>query len=372
MPFLDFLKKLFKEKEVEKIIEISLDNMPEKIKKEKENLEKVQENLENQTKDRTSSFLNQLKSRISLLETINIDKRKEQEKIKLIVKENFRLYLDYLKNLVYNLEKRQELKKISNYLLFFSKTSNPAFEKSTLLIGEELGQTRQLISSFAREINSLSEDNKKIEEKQKKIEEISLSMKKIEDSKNLSKDSEKNLESFNSKLLGLKEKKEKLEKEILDLKESKEYAALEQGKQQERQKLEQELLAVKKKIDFKELAKIFHTIEKKNKLIQEYNENFRTSLEQDKTLEIVEMVKSINLDISELKGLKDKMENLKTEKLEEIELIIKNSEDKINLISNEILDINSNIGEENKKIARLNEKISLLENTSLELGKSLI
>jgi len=376
MPFLDFLKKIFGEeqaKEAEK--PISLENLPNKIQQETEKIRGEKEEINKVTKKKVEEFISQIKERINLLENISIDKRKEQEKIKLIVKENLKLYLEYLRNLIHNLEKAEQenyIKQINNNLQFFNRVSYPAFEKSTLLIGDELGKTRGLARFFAKEINNLYGNNEKLIEKNNKINDISKNFNKIEETKNTQKAIEKNVENLNSRKEERRKKKEKLGKEILELKDSQEYQQVLKENEKIKQEIEQELLEIRQKIDFKELAKIYHTIEKENRLIQNYNKNFRQALEQDNNLEIIELAKTANLDISKLASIKIKLDELKTSKPAEIEIIIRNSEDEIKNLDNENLEITSEIAEKNKKIARLKEKISLLEKENLNKAEEIL
>lgn len=364
MGFLDKIKKLFAEEKPQEIQFI--ENPAEKLKRTTNELAGKREELKKRAETAVKNLVASLKHKIVSLENLDIDKRKENEKLKLVVKENFRLYVDYLRKLIYDLEKVNEdyVNKVSQLTNNFMKYSTPAFEKATFLIGEQLGEVKKDVSSFLREISSITQENILVFNKENILKEVSSIKARIEESNLLIINSGKKIEENNKILCMNKEKSSKLESEISNLKESKEYKNAQEQRENSRleiQKLEKEIIKIKEKIDFKLLASIFHTVEKKNSLIHEYANNFRQALEEDKSFEIIELAKAMNLNISQISDIKANIDHLKREKLTEIDLIIKNSEEKISSLKTESEKISLEIQEESRKIEKTKEKIIELE-----------
>ena len=104
MGIFDFFKRKkqeFEEQTEEKISFKEIDNWinekKQKIKdNQKEPLQKIKENL--------SELLDGLDDKIEVLRNFDLDKKKAPERAKLIVKENFNKFIDYLEKLIFDLK----------------------------------------------------------------------------------------------------------------------------------------------------------------------------------------------------------------------------------------------------------------------------
>lgn len=364
MSIIGRIKSLFLTKEnekIEKYTETSLSGINTKIKENQQEIGRKKHELDSLAVNKSKEFISVLKEKIKNLELIDLNKRKEDAKIKLIVRENLNFYISYLKKLVVDLEKAEEkdyIRRANQLFFMFERLAKPAFEKATFLIGEELGEVKNFVSSFIAEIIKLSQENQKQIDKESRLKELISNFEKIENLKKAALSAEKSINLIASQKKEAQVKLEKIKEEINNLKLSQEYALAVEEKLVEEQKIENQLSLIKNKINFKNLARLFHTIESKNKLIKEYQNNFRQSLLDDKNLEIIELAKSIELDISELRQLKQKIEAGKESKINEI---IANSEEKARNLAISLEIMNNSENEEKKKISRFNEKISGLE-----------
>ena len=199
MGILDKIKKFFSEEKIDTPIK----DVPESSDSITSKKQELKVKAEKQVKE----FILHLKDKIIELENLDFSKRKENEKLKLVVKENFALYLEYLRKLIVDLEKPFDIPKLIVIINNFVKFSTPAFEKATFLIGEELGEAKQQINSFLKEISQLSQEYHIISEKESKINAKKMVMDKIEEIKKIQVESTSKIENCNFKIVQQKDKK---------------------------------------------------------------------------------------------------------------------------------------------------------------------
>src|SRR3990172_2327936 len=95
MSFLDKIKNLFEDRtepEAEKISHISISELPAKVESLMNNKQELNQKLKKQIKERISKFETESGNAIKSLANIDLSKRKEYERIKLIVRDNLNLY----------------------------------------------------------------------------------------------------------------------------------------------------------------------------------------------------------------------------------------------------------------------------------------
>src|SRR3972149_2596313 len=99
MSILDKIKKLFEENpepKIEKISNITLGELPAKVEILVSKRLAWNQKLKKQIKERISQFEKESESATKLLMNVDLSKRKEYERIKLIVQENLNLYASNL------------------------------------------------------------------------------------------------------------------------------------------------------------------------------------------------------------------------------------------------------------------------------------
>src|SRR3989344_2240265 len=152
---------------------VKIEELPSKLESKINELTALKEQLKDRISKRVSDFEVEANEKITSLENIDISKRKEYDRIKIIVKENLNLYISHLKRTIDHI-KRSENEVIETYInrLFhtfneFNRVSLRPFEKATILIGDELGSTKAVVNLFIQEINKIVGDNSFIFEKNK-------------------------------------------------------------------------------------------------------------------------------------------------------------------------------------------------------------
>lgn len=88
MSFKDWLKKLFSEEKQENRA-TTLSELPKLIEQETEKLKAVEEQLKQEIKLETEDSISKLRLQVQAAEAVNLSKRKEEERIKVIVRGKF-------------------------------------------------------------------------------------------------------------------------------------------------------------------------------------------------------------------------------------------------------------------------------------------
>jgi len=88
--------------------------------------------------DRINRFVKDLDEQLTILEAIDIEDRKADQRAKAITMGNLQKYLTHVKNLKNRLEKKESFPVINDLLADFYRRSENNYQRATLLIGKEL------------------------------------------------------------------------------------------------------------------------------------------------------------------------------------------------------------------------------------------
>ncbi len=246
---------------------------------------------------------------------------------KLIVKQNLNNFIYYLEKLISDLKELNSesfealINNINSVFSEFEKKSLISFQKSTYLIGEELGKIRDNIAKFFRSFNRIIKENKFSIDQMKLISAIKEKLKEIESLEKIEYENKEMITGIKSKIKGLEEKIENKRKKIADIKKSQKYIEQMKGKQElekTKTKLIIELQKLREMIDFKALARAYHSTEGQMAIIKEYKDNFKDSFERyssEKLLELID-IKEINQEpikekINTIDKIKQDIDNTK-------------------------------------------------------------
>ncbi len=383
MGFIDFFKKITgksSKKEAEKIafdeIENWIGNKEKEIKnKEKEILVLI--------KNRILEVNNELDEKLIALENVDIESKKVEDKIKLIVRQNLNNYINYTKNFMENINnlKEENLEKlittVNGIFLNFDKKSCTSYQKATFLIGKEIAAVKGSITNLSRYLEKVFSKNKDIVDSSKIISFVKLKLRQIEEINETINSVDGRIKYLDEKIMKINEVNKKKLEEIEKIKGSKSYS--ENLKKQKEIKsaekeLEKEFYELKAMIDFKALSNIFHANQEKIGIIKAHKENFQASLYDetnilslldeaglnnetiltkikqinDKKQEIIKNKEAIKKDetedlLTEVKKIKLEIESLNNEKDKELKThnrLKKTREEIIDSIKQELVKIN--------------------------------
>jgi len=379
---MSWLSRIFgKKKTEEKVIEnISFEQVFGKIEEKCKEIVEKDYQIKKSISDSINNFENQLKESIKILEKIDLAERKEYQHIKRITLDNLRLYIDHLRNLIFNLKKIENLEsqsylnRIVVLLNDFNKTSEPYFERATILIGKELGTVKDLIRDFGNSIINISNENSsffKQRDLNKQVKTLidewkanNSSLEALEDNINKLKEN-LNLSQKNS--LGIKQKTQ----EVIESLEHKKDIEEKENYDKNLNELEKEIREIKQRIDFKLLAKYFHYDLKISKIIKDYSENFKIAIENDKALEIQEIIKKAQSLEMDLKDIQTKVIEFNKPFIaktgQEIELLKENLKKSDSKNNNLDIEIKEEYKKQEKLIEKGNELKSKIEKIAKEL-----
>ena len=162
-----------------------------------------------------------------------------------------------------------------------------------------------------------------------------------------------------------------IEKEIEEIRKSENYKKdmeEREGKEKERKEIENKFQELKTEIDFKELGKKYHSIEKLHKIVKKYSNNFVWALMEDKELEFGNLLMDENQK-EQLRELKSKLIELAKEISTKTEERIKSLLDTQKDIKNELKNMESNIENTGKRMRKLVDRKNNLKEEIKSLAK---
>ena len=324
----------------------------------------------------------ELKEEKEALGVINIREKREHEKIKEVVIQNLELYSEILNKFIENLQALNEnelqifMNELNKIILDFDKRSKVPFERATILIGKELGEIKETIFAFLKKLNSLFDEHNKILSSLKALENVKndlINFKNIESEKSEVARIVKQLE-FRQQDIELKE--DKINKKIEEFKQSQEYFMEKEAAERVslmKKQIELAKLKLRKNIDFKRLESLYHSNEKKMKVIKNFEDDFNRVFEKDNDLillfednkkeAIVLEIDKINQELKEIEKIQNSgrgLESIQNEKnqllkqLEEIKEEKMRNAKRLEKIKENLENVKKNI---EKNIESLNIKI---------------
>ncbi|MDP2947179.1 MAG: hypothetical protein Q8N88_03615 [Nanoarchaeota archaeon] len=240
----------------------------------------------------------ELNLKIEILEQVNLKNRRETAFLKERVLNAKNDYINYCLKFLTDILNINEMgdeffNKVDIITSRFKKESFRIYETATILIGEEMCNTKESITKFYRNQNEIYNENKNIFLKKNLlsgiIEKYNI-LKEIEKNKLNIKAEIKNTENeLDYKLVTLQNKKDKLSefKETDEFKETLENKKLEEER---KKKLIERVSMLKKELDFKNLMGIYHKNKKYMELINKYRDNFLDAIIEDNEMRVAEII----------------------------------------------------------------------------------
>lgn len=327
MGIINFLKKIAGMSGVEELDreteKVAFDNIRNLIENKIKKIEDKENEIFVLIKNKISVIIKELDEKVKVLENIDIESIKSEDRIKLIVKGNLNNYINYVKSLTENLYNLKEesfekfIVMLNEIFLDFNKKSHMSYQKVTFLIGNEIAVIKDSIINFSKYLGKVFKENKDIIDSSKIIHSIKLKLEEIDEIKeNIREVDEKN-KSLDREIKNIKETNKRVLEEIEKIKEDDSY--IENLKKQEeiklkREELEKEIFKLREMIDFKALGNIFHVSKEKINIIKAHKENFQTIFQKDDGVNILSLLDEAKLNnetiSSKIKQINDKKEEI--------------------------------------------------------------
>ena len=332
MGFWDFFRKRNKGKEEIENEKISVRELEPWLFNKKTEIKKQEKIFLKLIQERISQLTQEFEEEISVLKKIDVDKKKAEEKIKLIVKENLNNYIYCLEKLITRLKDTSEekdntignvIEKINSIFSDLEKRSRMSYEKATFLIGKEMEKTKESIRLFFKDLEKFLKENQDLTDKSKTISLIEGEIGKFFRVKKIRLEIEKTIFDYDGKINNLKKEIEIKEEKIEEIKKSEKFIEQEKKKKElkkKKEEIEEKIYNLREIINFKSLTNFFHIFEKEMSMIKAYKENFKQAFQKTNGEEIISLLQEAKLQDTEI-----------TKKIEEI--IEKEKEIKNTMIS---------------------------------------
>ena len=303
----DFFRKK-KQPEV-KEQKITSDNLQPWLQNKKAEIEKQETSFSKTVQKRASQLIKELKEKTSALEKLDVNEKRAEQKIKLIVKENLDNYASYTNKLISNLEslnenpKKEVVEKINSFFSDFEKRSKISYEKATFLIGKELREIKDSIRVFFRDLDSILSENKSFLEEAKAVYQIEEKINKFSEIRKAESGIKISVGEYNKKIQELNNIIKIKTQEIEEIKKSGLFLSQKQKKREveaRKQALEKQISELKDLVDFKLLANFFHSFEREMAIVKQYRENFRQSFQKTKGKDLLSLLQESKLQNQEI------------------------------------------------------------------------
>jgi hypothetical protein len=394
MGIFDFIKK-FSRKEPEIVVneKVEFSNIKYFLENKKQQLKLQEEEFLNKFKEINNNLISSLQEKIKQLENLDLDQKKAEDRIKIIVKENFKSYLYYVELLIKDISNLEEINssldmisKINSTFLKKKKKAETSYQKATYLIGE-LGQIKEEISNYFKKTETLIKENDDIIKISKILKSIEKKLEELLKIDNTSEEIDKEKSKNEEKINEVNNKIINHEEEIIKIKNSNEHKELLKNEETLNKKdgeLEIQIIKIKNLINLKTLSGICHKSEKDMIIIKNYRNNFINAFKEDSNNKLKEILDSTNqienkeligeqlINIENLNGEIEMINNsINNHSLKEIQRI----NEQIRNTKSELDNLNRNIEKENKRLvkSRKNKDLTLdlikniLEDINVEL-----
>ena len=370
MGILNLLKNIFKEAEEKepKRIKVNLSEIKPILDKNKEKIQEREDSIISLIKTNIDSFSKDIQEKVEIVEKVDIESKEKNNKIKAIVYEGRKKYIEFIERLMDNLEEHknidnfQEIIENINYSFSkFNESSMKSYERATVLIGKEMGAIKESLKKFSKEILEIYNENKNIISEKKSI---LFSESKLNENLEIQDKLNKIDEESNELKTKIKEKENILNKKLTILnkiKNSEEYIKNIQLKESiiiKEEEIKNQISQLRQDINFKSLSSFFHIFPEKMNYIKRYKESFLLEFKEDRGKSLVNLLNEAGLNndkISEqIKNISMKEEILEKQKKE-----IK--EDPTNLVSSEIETLKENIKNWNDELDWIEKRTEKLK-----------
>ena len=378
MGLFDFFRKIKKKKikeskiEQEKIIFSEIEKWIENKIKESEIKEKKVFVL---IQEKINVIIDELKEKIKVVEDVDIEPKKVEGKIKFVVNEGRKKYIESLESFIEKLEnlEREKLGKfiegVNKISLDFNKSSHMSYERATILIGKEMACIKECLKVFSRDLIKIFEENKELVEWSKKIPFIKLKLNQIAEIDRILEKVNETIMYLDKKIIDEKQENKKILEQIEKIKNSEDHV-----KNLERQEkiklseeeLEKELIDLKQVIDFKSLANFFHIFKEQMDVVKSHKEDFQTSFQKDNGERILGLLNEAKLNNENISDKIKQINNKKEEITKNKQEIKKDETQELYSITTKIILEIGNLNNEKNREEKRREKLKEIKKEIIE------
>jgi len=307
MGIFDFFRKIVKENRAEKIVKekLAFSDIENWIENKIRENEFKQNEILVIIRGKIRRFTGELREKIVILESVDVEAKKEKDDIKGIVNNSRKDYIRAVENFLENLnnlemnEFEEFMKKINKIFLDFNKSSYKNYERATILIGKEMGSIKESVKAFSKELLKTYEENKDVVDFFKTISQIKSRYQNINPIDNILNTTIEKKAYLNKKISEKEEENRILKQKLEEIKKGQNYLDfLASQKRVESLKSESKegILELKQLLDFKALANFFHINEEQMNILKAHKEDFYTNFQKDNGKVIIDFLDEAKLN----------------------------------------------------------------------------
>ncbi len=340
MGILDFFRRKKVSKPESK--EIEFDEIENWLEDKTKGINKKEGEVFDLIRGKIDLFMGEIGKKTKVLEAVDVESKKVEDRVKIIVRQSLDKYLNFVSIFIKELDEIEKqnlcqfIDELNKIFSEFDKHSYVFYKRATYLIGDEIAAVKQEINNLSEYFTKLFKESEEIVKSLKAVFSIKLKLRKIDELVASIDKINSEVKVLDERIKNKKDKVEEILEEIGKIKTSKGYRENlkkhEEIKLTEKQ-LGEDVLKLKSLVDFKALSNVFHSDEKKMKIIKSYKEDFQEGLSKNDGESILGLISEAEL-YSDIISDKIKQINEKKQNLVEIKKLIK--KDKIKVLSEEV------------------------------------
>ncbi|MBU3923367.1 MAG: hypothetical protein KJ592_00455 [Nanoarchaeota archaeon] len=304
MGIFNFLKK----KEV-KVVDLSFEEAGGRL----EEMKKLSRTREIEVLSRVTKmldgFYDSVEDKLGVLESVDIESKKEYERVKLLVRQGLDKYIYSVRGLLEELRalERDEIGKfvreVGEIFIGFEKKSFKVYERATYLIGDEMMAVKNEIRKFYNGLVEIFEKEKGLIGNLNVVKDVRLKLGEIEKFEIDLREIEREIEENNVWINNERRKIRKFSEEVEETKKSSEYVSnlrLKDEVGRLEKKLGAEIVRLRGLIDFKKLVGIVHVNEREFGIVKKYRDSFVSEFSRNGE-KLVDLLKGAGMMSSDIK-----------------------------------------------------------------------
>jgi len=189
MKLTNFFKKIIKKKEVNDSImdknKFTFDKVEPWVSNKEKEINNREKEIFTLIKNRVQLLTRELDIKIKDLESIDIDSKEANDKVKVLVKASLEKYIGHLKSLMDSINHLNEdnfekfIYWINNVFIDFETKSYISYQRAAFLTGNDIIEVRKNIADFSKYLINILDKNKDIIDSSRAIHSIQLKLNQV-------------------------------------------------------------------------------------------------------------------------------------------------------------------------------------------------
>jgi len=371
MGLFSFIKDILGEKEEEQVVEpknLGFSDVSGWLDEKEKDIKVSEEEVFDLIGEKIKDFVNEFDEKIGVVKNIDIEKKKAEDRLKSMAMEGRSKYIecaDILMKKLYKLDK-VSLEKfgadVDKVFSDFNKSSNMSYERATILIGNEMGDVKDSVGGFSKDVVKILEENKTLVNSCNNVSAVRSKLSEINKIEKGFVKIKKELNEFDNKISKHQNQHSRVLDEIDNIKKGDDF--VENLKRQEKIKLygnelDDNIIGLRNVIDFKALGNFFHIFEDQMAVVQAHKNDFRDMFEKDNGAKIIELLNKAGLNKMDISDKVEKIISDKEKIINEKKEVKSDETLGLQIESKNIMQRIESLKDEKNKVGKRREKLEV-------------